>query len=1110
MAVNPTLVVTPSSSFSQRGFKLLSKKPCFLPKTIAGPDYYEIPGTGKFVRGSTEGIRAKPPSGVFPNSKLRYLFYAETLPANTNDATTSVAAAISTTATLLTRGLLPTPILTVEFQRSVSITSVVCFEGMDVIDLPKENFKRSDQGIVVDHNVYKVIYAGANKLIPDKDEKGFNYWTTVGPYLPTNLCRGTTLTDDAPVDLKYYYKANKGDPTFADTASNVITTQGTANYVSYVAITKPLFRDVVYMTGSTETTGYALLGTYRELNTRQAMTTLPAIVLRYAWVNMAKKDDPPKFMWRLAESFNARPGKVAPALGIKTQAGDVPDHYVYNLLDDVKPELAETSAYPPEILKTAYLQQDAVALSTPGNKNYNKKFQFFMMPQDFQAEVVAGGNVLVANSAEYYPSGNPALLAGLGALCASTIWADSAQGMMEQISAPATQCFVYTSSKITQPFIAITRLGTEYYSNFINGRMLTAQEFALLARVHPGGGVSAVLDPCTFMTSVFDILPTTNTDIVTERVFDDFKIGNVSSLPPETAAGGKFLLGEFPLRTEGGTALVPPQDNGKAGDSPLTLDKEKFVTMLSIAVSTESEDETFRLYANTDTSGNPLVELNLGEFVGKLQADGKSDNIIVGVPPTKTTSFAWKAGGGFGNPKSYYFVEKDAVMAGELVPHNDGQTLPWTPYSDFQVKRVGKQTFPVTSQSVAASANCATGYVLFAYENDGRIDLAVRTGHGDAYAFLRDVTLRVPDDDNFKPEAYDSAYQSAYQTAKNSGKSEEDAVAAGKAAGNKAAANDISKTRAEEINMPPSTLPFLVDDKSTKNLVLFYMYKDKLLAKRVPEEALGTIIRSTEANSFTPAAEAKNIKMMHGLIPAIVYDGANEGKSAASILKDLKLGAVKVFQGDPPKTDKKPDYVVQFCAMADSTGNLYAVIQTGTRVMVKRSVDGGEVWESVFPDDFSFYPNRTSGGTDATAAAQVQSPFVMLDWSTQNCIMTFVVEGSLLAYRFPAEVLRVSKDKAAATLSKYLEPKVLFGPLTQDMADRGISYGTAVPEHETAKGSTVPVQVLSHRMTGVVAQNGYYRVFFKDDESRLRSLISTDLGSSWLLDQDFVKLRGSK
>jgi len=69
--------------------------------------------------------------------------------------------------------------------------------------------------------------------------------------------------------------------------------------------------------------------------------------------------------------------------------------------------------------------------------------------------------------------------------------------------------------------------------------------------------------------------------------------------------------------------------------------------------------------------------------------------------------------------------------------------------------------------------------------------------------------------------------------------------------------------------------------------------------------------------------------------------------------------------------------------------------------------------------------------------------------------------------------------------------------VTEDMVERGITYGNSELVNKEP-----PVKATPQKVTGVITHNGAYRVFFKDDQGKLRSIVSMDLGKSWLLDED--------
>lgn len=1078
------------ATFTQLGFKLVFKKPCIFSiehpiddSSVKEQKLYILPET---INGKTTAIKSGSgadqrmifPPGILPSNKIRYSIYAENHPEDTGGQ----AAQLSATSALLTRGFFPLSVLDVTFQRSAIVFAITCFNGVDVIDLDEKNFKRTKDGIKVSHNIFRVIYAGTSPLVPSEKERkemgketeGIDYWITIGPYLSSNLSQGTTLSNDAPFDVKNYYESYSGkNKFFADTASNTIKAESPSSikYVSYIGIDKPIFRDLVILVASSQSTEVGMSGSTLTISPR-VESSRTARILRFSWINTSENEKEETYQWRLSESFGFSPQKIAENPGTQNYDNDVTNHYVYNLNDSTYPDWESLPA--PNIYKTAYYPSHAKELMNPSSYYYDPSFNFSILEQDYSPEIVRDikdtkktenntkeeknkSYVIFPNEYQFFPEGNPALLSGLNAICPSQL-------TRQQLA----HSFSFTSPIIISSFGSNTRMGPEYYVNIRGSDFTTIKDFALLVKGIPGICLSSSYDPATQTSSLFEIKPIKDGSIATERTLDDNRWASGNKIFVPIFEKTKFLSGEYPFKTGGGAVFLPEQKEflNSVSELSISLPQDALVTKVSLITEKDSiSGDTFKLFVSSSDSEDPDIELTMGDV-----PPNETGAMLVSILPLNYKTF--KTGGGFYGISSIWGAITNDQIAPTLIPYYDNLTSgAWLEYSDNQIKQMPMLSFPVDCQSISSIIDYVTGNTIVACENNGRIDLGIRSQYYGPFLPVRDVTLRIPDD-------------------------------------------DISTESKEEKVLPSVSKPYLVIDISTGVLYLFYIYKKKLIVKQIPEEIFKDINLNIQKNGYDPIYESIAIKTIHSTKSCLVYDGGGEGEDQQSILKDLQIGVIK--DASTRSFVKDPEYIENYCAFCDNIGYLYSVIQTSERIVILRSPNLGDSWEQITDNELSFYPNKkvlingvitTENDPDNTTIVEdrkkAKNPYVMIDMSIQSCIMFYCVESSLLCIKFPVEILQGDKEYISIILSEYIKPKLIFGKINMDMIKRGISPINSESSNKESNEGDNDIGIISQRITGIITQNGYYRIFFQDDKFKLRSMISNNLGSTWTFDEDF-------
>jgi hypothetical protein len=1103
------------ASLRQQGFRLSTSTPCLLsdssPLAVAGSTKaYKIPGitargsssaetAGVWIK-SGANIRATPPPGVFPSQEFRYSFYQEVLPSGGDGGATS--SEISRRFFENTRGLVIGLVKDIQIERSAMMTAITVFEGIDIIDLPASQFKRTEKGIEVPHLVYKVIHAGAEKLV-SKEGFGLDYWITVGPYLEDNLAQGMVLSDNPPFDVKKNNDDILNRQFFVDTASTVIRVDGDANFVSYVGILRPMWRDVIMTSGSSKEETTFAFGTPLDIATEAGrfteekgeISSHPALVLRYTWDDFGTEEEP-KRQWRLSESFNVDPEqKVQQPAGVELPGEfRLGRHYVYDLNDKTYPE---TDGVPiPRILKRAYTKEHAIAKLNLTSSHFDEGFRAVIVQQDASAETVqnptapgdpAKSIVLLPNDIEFFAQGVPQYLGGTPALCASTIFGTSDR-----------HAYLFTSPKFLGAFSTNVRVGEEYYG-LLRARLQSAILGAVLVRTPAIGWVSASYDPCMLTTSLLDVAGSVDAPVVVERTFDDNRWEKVD-LPIPEPERGQFLLGEHPYKNGGAAALLPKTEETDVviGQDGLVVPNDKIIAGVGLNVEEDAGGTgqgTGKLFTSRT---EPEVELSLGEV-----APPRSGRMVVNVPSLDYTAFA--PGGGLKELDKLYVADRagkiaDSLVAPqEVVDDADGNPVAWLNASNTQINQVGEMVFPVPARSVTAQLDCNNGFTVIAYETEGRIDLGLRATHYGSFTPVRDVVLRIPEEE----------------------------VEGGN----------------EQISLPAASKPYLVPDKDTTLWFLFFVYKRKIFLKKIPEEIFKDLARQITSNSFTPQTEANAVRTLHSIAVTLIYDSTgetDEGSGGGSIAEDIDAQIIEngedkeeeeeatspasfgiipfvpfgvqrfvaavseeIAEDERPAT---PRFLIDYSAFRDNKGNVFLIVYDTQRTWLFRSLNSGRSYRSILPATFSFLPltdeeKEEREQFEGSFANPVQYPYVLVDESTHNCHLFFFSEAALLLHTFPIETLLLEPDKIEEALA-LIKPRFLHGRLTKTLVDRGIvpiRPNRTPEEEESSSLATVPAQ----RVSGVITTSGYLRVFFKDEDGIVASLISSNSGATWFTDQEY-------
>lgn len=954
------------------------------------------------------------------------------------------------------------------FVRSETTTSIIVFEGRDVIDLSSKGLDQSSGGIVVPDKVFLPLYAGG-RFINSGDDISSKSAQEYIHKSNGNAVNRTAASEVPPLDSLSRNDNVFGMPSSSfknrvvDVASNKIGTSGTVEFVSYVACDKPIFRDVIVLD-----TGAIGQGTFSGdgglVITFAGPFGDPQVkVFRYAFVNTSTVAGESKFQWRLSATFGVTNSNIektpdellkVPGAGSEELSALEEKYYIYNLKDasdDIKKSVPVTTT------KKGYLPGIARAKTVKGSKFFDANFDAQIIP-----------------------------FAGTSFFHQSNLQVKSVIGL-SPVNAPnrLVSTRTYASPTHLLPLGANTRIGLEYsLHRFYKRQVYGNNDMIVLAKTKPAAdGLSGFHDPCT----QGDVIFMTESDTITAREFPESSWTTGAKSPPESKLKA-FSIGEVPLASAGHSAIFPPSSlldgvsSGTSGTFGIPADSAIVGAELSGSDEPQENTPIFGLFGSDKET--PLYEA--------IPASSKRS--VLGLPPIAASNYRIDNSGGI-KLESILIAKKAFLdkMTTEFKTSNPPTAF--DKLTKLQLKNIDKQDFPIQGNFVASSILYTKGYQFIAFENGSRIDIGYKpSGTGRSFCLVRDVVFRIPQGTT-DSDVEDTAALSPGQ----------------------ALSNDSKR------NVPEASMPFMIPNIGDNSVSLFYVYKNRLVVKHLPIEIFTLTAPSGE--KFDVKDEANLIASCHRTVATVVYDGGlsdpNDGISADVKYKTLIVpassssgtaagSAVTSFNStsESPATGSKPQ-ISNYSVCRSGKGRQYAFVGDNSRIRVRCSNNNGASWFDVLPESFFFLPaeKKKQNSPSEQPASQVQStdgeaPFCFFDEGQETILLFFFSDSSLLTMRIPEEILINGPEKAAASLSKIV-PEVIYGQLTDGLSSRGIAIQQHVLDRQ--KTSDQKETISPQRLAVTRSNPGHLRLYYVDQEKRLHSLISSDGGSQWLSESEYVK-----
>ena len=822
------------------------------------------------------------------------------------------------------------------FARSQTMVSLIAFEGKDVIDLPTNDLVFDGTALVVPDNVFLPVYAGSNLFMPPMETETFATKAAreYRAKSPSNMVQQIRPSINPPLDsmtnpAAWWTNFRTAPNRFVDVGSNAIILNGSASYVSYVACSKPLFRDVVYL--SSGAVGQGLIQPSNNLllsfaGPWPADSTIVQ-VFRYAWVDINEgTGQPASYQWRLSESFGVIPANIeqTPPGAVGNDSSEIQKHYAYNT-GDASPDI-DNSTWPGKILKTGVSPAFAAIKMNESSPFYDRNFKTKIVPLA-SGQTFGQGRLQIKKVFGFTPGVTTTVTVG-GQTIPNDFNTDYASNVL------LTER-VYQSPYFQLDMSRNGRLGLEYAVHEpANSHVFGADEVITLASTSPAvGGLGAFCIPSMRIT----ICSFADNGIATYRAFDDSQILSMTIASSRLNA---FLLAEI-LQESGGTALFCPSyrvDIGVSGTSG-TATIPSGIIPVSISVSAPvafSKPTILRTYAGSSPRGSPLFEV-------VLPAGTKGVEMEVPLPPIAFGSFDIE------NPSEASVLKISGTRTQFLEAVTTVAALsPATPndaISDWQLKALPAETFPLKATGVS-SAYSSKGTAFVACENGGRIDMGVKfSAIKFPYLPIRDICMRIPA--NFTTGMLNQ-----------------------KATG-----------------LPTASQPCLLLEQTMNKVLLFYHYKNRILVKGIPAEIFGQENAPQDGSQYVPEIEARLAKRIQRMVPYIAYDGNQDGTDLAI---DISLGAVaNIATATGPISPNTPG-IRYFSACKTDCGMLLCFLQDNDKIIARRSGDGGLSWTDVFPPDTAFVPVSQGGSVpEAPSCFFFEHGYIALFVILENALLLF-------------------------------------------------------------------------------------------------------------------------
>jgi len=535
---------------------------------------------------------------------------------------------------------------------------------------------------------------------------------------------------------------------------------------------------------------------------------------------------------------------------------------------------------------------------------------------------------------------------------------------------------------------------------------------------------------------------------VTERQFLDSEWALSPATPPDSQLKA-FLVGEAQYRTEGWAAIKPieqPIPNAIEGNT-INIPTDQSMTTMTVSTQ-ESSNQNAPVLQLFSSSADPIFEASV------LNKQGEQRLLV---PSISTNTYSIKNSSGTsltaieGVSNLGFLPSLSGATTGTVTPNTSEAGL----VTAQQIKQIEAEDFPLVAESAAAARYSSGGYYL-AYSNQGRIDLAYRSSIVSPFRVVRDVCIRVP-----------------------------------------------SNLSATSQKFPQTDNPFMLMDVPSGNCLLFYVYKTRLVVKRIP--VVSSFLTSAEGeplvNRYAANTEAGLIANMHNLSPVVVYDGYIADRTK-DIKADIQLKVIVLGELEQTTIPGKEPNILTYSAVILSRGQTIVFIQDSNRIIVRKSNDNGLYNWTTITNNYIFLPKLPTESEESRIEAESPSAFYSCPTDTVYLFMFY--DGALIQMSIPAFIFNEDPLQIQAKLDT-LKREVIYGKVTENISKRGITSQLSVQERIEKLKDKFDENISSQRLAIASIDKGHFRLFYRDSNGRLATLFSSDTGMNWQTQDQYIE-----
>jgi len=294
--------------------------------------------------------------------------------------------------------------------------------------------------------------------------------------------------------------------------------------------------------------------------------------------------------------------------------------------------------------------------------------------------------------------------------------------------------------------------------------------------------------------------------------------------------------------------------------------------------------------------------------------------------------------------------------------------------------------------------------------------------------------------------------------------------------------------------------PYVVSDKLSKNMHLFYVLNDMLMHKIIspnsldPKDAFLAYKRPNVLNAKTDKGyglyhfSAKGRVMRESHSSVVVGNlSSTYLKNEYNIISDMKKINRNDFRilvsGD--NVDYKNGFSeIDFFPYKDSTGNLVVIFIYDSKMYCRSSSDNGDSWFDVFEEGILIHKNSNSQDLKP-----IKNLGMSIDLKLEMAYLTYQVDGMLFIRKFKS---KISKDTFILD-NDFSKSTFIVGNVSTELKNAFVNKETPIIfPYKDIDVFGEGFSILEVPSLGYSLSNGLLRFFYKDSEGNFRAFSYTE------------------